>query len=350
MIKDISSIKERSVGFIKEFITNCTVEEKIDAHYVIVEITSKQTITVKKSTGKTIDRVDMILNNMWSQLVTDWNFIRLANQDFFKEHVGYNISMFYFPCNKPLLTEYNTGIKYLIDRITFNGEIINVTNFVKQIRFKDKFQISIKQNINKSIDKSKIIQIDSYTKNDIDYTDLFNSLIDKDTSNIIAKDVPEGYIFKWKKYLYQLLYTDRKKVNIEKTQYEYLLCDFISFCKSNNYQEKIQQSYVRTVCALFNDYIINWEDVNNNIKNNIDIKSIQSPTLGIQFDMGYEYIPDIITLNLCKSSELNRSIFKVLLANLRRGKDNNKCIYMNKKQVDDWNIIMKNIKVRTLVI
>ena len=89
MIKDISLLKDKSVSFIKEFINNCTVEEKIDAHYVIVEITSKQTITVKKANGKVVDRVDMILNNMWSQLVTDWNFIRLTNyNENFRSTVG----------------------------------------------------------------------------------------------------------------------------------------------------------------------------------------------------------------------------------------------------------------------
>ena len=133
MIKDISLLKDKSVSFIKEFINNCTVEEKIDAHYVIVEITSKQTITVKKANGKVVDRVDMILNNMWSQLVTDWNFIRLTNQGWFAAHVGYTISMFYLPCNKPLLVEYKNNIKYLIDRIMFNDELQNIGAFYAKV-------------------------------------------------------------------------------------------------------------------------------------------------------------------------------------------------------------------------
>lgn len=349
MIKDINQIKNKSISFIKEFINNCSIEEKIDAHYIIVEITSKQHITVKKANGKTVDRVDMILNSMWSQLVTDWNFIRLANQDLFSEHVGYTLSMFYFPNNKPLLTEYPKNIRYLIDRIIFNDEIINKESFVNKLKLKDKFCISIKHNLPKSIDKELLKSISGNNKLDINYEDLFTNLI-SDKNKVLAIDKPEGYIFKWNKNLYQMLFSHRDKIDVEKTSYEYLLCDFISYCKSNNYIEKIQQSYVRTVCTLFNDYIINWEDIHNNIKNNIDVESIQSPILGSSFDMGYEYIPDIITLNLCKTSELNKSIFKVLLANLRRGKDNNRCIYMNKHQVDDWNIIMKNIKVRTLVV
>ena len=83
MIKNITQIGNKPVSFIKEFINNCTIEEKIDTHYVIVEITSKQTITIKKATGKVVDRVDMILNSMWSQLVTDWNFIKLNDINLF---------------------------------------------------------------------------------------------------------------------------------------------------------------------------------------------------------------------------------------------------------------------------
>ena len=126
-----------------------------------------------------------------------------------------------------------------------------------------------------------------------------------------------------------------------------MLCDFINYCKKHNYQSKIQTSYVKTVCTLFNDYIINWEEQTHNIEKNIDINSIQPPTYNNSFDICYEYIPDIITINLCKSSELYKCIFKILLANLKKGKDNKKCIYMNKNQVEKWNIIIKNIKIRT---
>ena len=63
MIKDISQIKDKSVSFIKEFINNCTIEEKIDAHYVIVEITSKQHITIKKANGKVVEGKTATLND-----------------------------------------------------------------------------------------------------------------------------------------------------------------------------------------------------------------------------------------------------------------------------------------------
>ena len=122
------------------------------------------------------------------------------------------------------------------------------------------------------------------------------------------------------------------------------------YCQNNNYSDKIQNSYVKTVCTLFNDYIINWEEQTHNIKNNIDINSIKSPSYNESNDISYEYIPDIITINLCKKDELYKSIFKVLLANLKNYKDYKKCIYMNNHQVDKWNKIIKNIKIRNMVI
>ena len=178
MIKTIDQIKYKSVSFIKEFINNCTIEEKIDAHYINIEITSKQHITIKKASGKIIDRIDMILNNMWGELVTDWNFIKLINKNLFSEHIGYNISLFYFPTNKPILTEYKTDIKYLIDKITYNDNIINPDNFINQLKLKDKFHIHIKHKLNKNLNTDILNNINGDNKQNINYIELFNNLID----------------------------------------------------------------------------------------------------------------------------------------------------------------------------
>lgn len=87
-----------------------------------------------------------------------------------------------------------------------------------------------------------IQNINGDTKLHYDYNNLFYELIDK--SDILAKE-PEGYIFKWKKNLYQLIFNNRERINPEKTQYEYLLCDFVYYCKSIKYKDKIHHSYVK---------------------------------------------------------------------------------------------------------
>lgn len=343
MIKDIEQIRKKSTSFIKNFITNCYIEEKIDTHYFIIEITSKTNITIKKASGKQIDRVDMILSDMYGQLITDWNYIRLANEKLFAKYVGYNIAVFYFPNKKPLQTEYKDNIKYVIDRITYNNDEQDIDQFLNNLELKDMFHITKKIKLSKHLDNLNIDSLNN--KNDINYTELFLSIIDN--TQLLAKEKPEGYVLKWNNTLYQILFNEHIVLKSEKTQYEYVLCDFINYCKHNNYIAKITNNYVKTVTTLFNDYIINWEEKYHNIKNNVDINSIQPPTLGTVFDIGYEYIPDIITIKLCKN-DLYKSIFKVLLANLRKGKDNKNCIYMNNNQVNQWNMIMKNIKIRSL--
>ena len=106
MIKNLNEIKKHTDKYISDFIKNCIIEEKIDTHYISVEIISKNEIKIRKANGNEIDRVDMILNSMWNPLSVDWNYLKLSNRMWFENHVGFTITMFYFPCTKPILTEY----------------------------------------------------------------------------------------------------------------------------------------------------------------------------------------------------------------------------------------------------
>ena len=344
-LKLLELIKDKSISYIKSFINNCTIEEKIDTHYVIVEITSKQSITVKKANGCTIDKVDLILNNMWSKLINDWNYIRLANHEWFEKHVGYVFYMFFFPSQKPLQIEYKSNIRYIIDRILYNDELVDINNVINSLKLIKQFNIYSKSYLTKVSNITDICnQINGDTKSEIDYNKLFLSLIDS-SNELFALNKPEGYIFKWNNTVYQYLYNEPIKIIPEKTQYEYLLCDFITYCKTKGYIDKITSSYVKTICALFNDYIINWESKRHNIENNISIEGITPPTHANNIDIGYEYIPNIVTLNLCKQSILYKRIFCVLLSNLRKPK-HKLGIYMSDKQQNDLNQIIKNISIR----
>ena len=148
-IKRVEQIKDKTVSYIKSFLNNCTIEEKLDTHYVIVEITSKQSITVKKANGTKITKIDLILNNMWSKLITDWNYIRLANTEWFESHVGYTFYMFFFPSQKPLQTTYKPNVRYVIDRIIYNDELMDVNNIISSLQLIQQFNIHIKQFIDK---------------------------------------------------------------------------------------------------------------------------------------------------------------------------------------------------------
>lgn len=349
MINSIEKILDRSPKYIKEFMCGCTIEEKIDTHYITIEIISKNEIKIKKANGNEIDRVDLILNSMWNKVFLDWNYLKLSNMSWFADHVGFTIKMFYFPCNTPLLTEYDSNVRYIFDRVIFNNTELDVKEVMSDLKFPDVYSVDYKclqekcehpeliydKNINEVLqDKSKV-------------TEMFEKLIDE-KSKKYAMNKPEGYIFKYKNKIYQSVNNAKRIIDSEKTSYEFLLANFIKYCKNTEYIDKINQSYTKTVCNLFNDFIINVEKKTHTIEYNINIDSIENPYLGSKFDIGFEYIPDQVTKTLCMESQLYKNIFKVLLANLRKGKDYKHCIFLSSKQVDEWNTIIKNIRIRTL--
>jgi len=349
MIKDISRIKEYSSKYIKEFMEGCVIEEKIDTHYVTIEIVSRNDIKIKKANGNEIDRVDLILNSMWNNLFFDWNYLKVKNTSWFNSHVGYTIKLFYFPCAKPLLTEYNPEIRYMFDKIIFAGQELDTEYIISDLVFPKVYNVAYKNRMKKIKDIETLYNehIDKIMANEEDINDMFLKLIDIENSKKFAVNDPEGYVFKYNSKLFQLnTKKENRKIEQEKSSYEFVLSDFIKFCKNSNYTEKIAPSYVVTICNMFNDYIINNEKKTHYVEKMIDPVSIEAPYLGEKFDIGYECIPDQLTKTLCKESDLYKNIFKILLANLRRGKDFSHCIYLNKREVDDWNNIMKSIKIR----
>ena len=352
MINDISVLANSSAKYIKDFMEGCTIEEKIDTHYIAVEIISRNDIKIKKANGNEIDRVDMILNSMWNNLFLDWNYLMLSNKEWFASHVGYTIKMFYFPCATPILTEYKQNLRYVFDRVIFNNIDLDTKYILEDIKFPSAYEIGYKHYLKKIKDIDKIYNdhIDKMVAKDEPFSDVFKMLIDE-SSELFASNIAEGYIFKYNSKIFQIINNKvSRKIDQEKTSYEFLLSDFIKYIKLHNYADKITQSYTKTVCNLFNDYIINQEKKTHYIENNIDAEGIEPPYLGAKFEIGYEYIPDQVTKTICKESILYKNIFKVLMANLRKGKDFSHCIYLTKREVDDWNNIMKSIKIRTIYI
>ena len=346
MIKTIELLKKKTPDFIRKFFKECTVEEKIDTYYVCVEIVSKNNVFFKKSSGKIIDRTDLIVNEMWQRFVNDWKHLQLVNEDWFEEHIGYKLHMFYFPCAKPILTQYSDNISYIIDRVEFNNSAVaDVESVFSGMNMADKFNIEFKHLLVKKDDISAVVE-DFINSEEGKPVDFIKDIIDFDKSVIYATEKPEGFIFKYgKKHIYQLVSREENRVaSAEKTQYEYLLINFTKFWNSDdNVTECLSHSYTKSVCNLFNRFIAREKETRE-IENNIDASSLESPCVGKRFDICYVNIPDEQTVALCKESELYRNIFKILLINLKRTKDIEHSIMFTKKNIDDWNMIVRTIQ------
>lgn len=349
MIKDISTLRDRSTEFLTRFVENCTIEEKIDAYYISVEIHTHR-LAFRKANDRKISRQDMILNAMYGTLVNDWQYFRMANPEWFTEHHGDRIYMFFVPSRKPIMTEYKDDIVYVIDRIVSASgkELPQEDTFsICGLTHAEKFGISMKETLPKS---------DAFVTEDVihkirkdDRTWITDLLSDDASAYLLSSGQPEGYIVRMgHKYIFQTTFTPQTErgASTERAQYEYLLMDFIRFWEQLDDIDCFISGgdYVKTVCALFNDYIINDEKYTHKIENNIDENSLEPPCLGTRYDMGFEYIPDKTTREICSEKNLYKNIFKVLLVNLKKQKNIKHCLLMNQEKTEQWNNIVRTLK------
>lgn len=351
MIKDIEELSRKKLSYIEEFAEECTITEKIDTFYVCVEIISKKNIIFRKANNMKISRVDMFINSMWTKFVNDWEHFRLVNQEWFDTHVGYKIYMFFFPSVKPLSTEYKSNVSYIIDRVVFDKETFNPESVMWKMNMLDKFNIHFKQMCAKQNMAEQFSVSTALMNSDLSLQEIFESkVIDIKNSNIFAVDKPEGFILKHKKNIYQINYKkDKEQPKSEMSQYEFLLMDFSKFWSQYDGWMMLENDYFKTVCCLFNAYIINKESQTNYIADNVDIESLKNPNMGQRFACSYDYVPNEITIKLCKNNELYECIFKILLINLKKKKNISRCILMNKKNVEDWNNIVNSILQRCFI-
>ena len=352
MIKNISELKKHSPEYIDKFLRCCYVREKIDAYYLSVEIRTKRLI-FRKANKREVTREDMILNSMYGRLAKDWDFFRMANDEWFADHRGFIIYMFYLPCRKPVLTEYVSGTSYIIDRIEApDGRIISGEETVAfcELSQTDKFGIKRLPVLKKTVHPDFDSLVERIKQDDMTWIDDF---IDFQNSEIFAAGVPEGYMFRYAdKCIMQYICNETgddlssRKGSAEKAQFEYLLMDFVHYWDSIDDLSRfvVSGDYVKTVCNMFNDYIENCERYTHKIEQNVDEQSLDVPCVGTRFDMGFDYIPDVTTRRLCQESTLYQKIFKILLVNLRREKKHELCVLMNKDKVKEWNVIVQTLK------
>ena len=300
---------------------------------------------------------------MWARFIEDFNIIKgnAAFRDFCKKYQGCVLNFFYFPCKKPLGTEYNLYGKerlYMLSQCYNNiqkeeknldevyadlWKVVESEEFQKAVGSRFGF---VKQYFFK-VSKPEVLleKIDSESYGEIadcfDYepTQIISTAGIDNTSLVFHKD----------KHYFQLnkeSYIEEMPDN-EYTSYEFVLCDFLDFWKHNKEQliPVMHGTYRNIICGLFNAYITQWEIPNKKIVNNILPEAIQPMKIG--WDHGDSinpvYVPNKMTLGLCQRSELYRNIFKILLINLQIFKKFKFCVYMSRDQVKQFNEISQTI-------
>lgn len=349
MLKDLIELKNKPEEYQKEFLDKCVIEEKIDAHYVSVEVVSKSKLIFKKANGKIISQIDLILSTLYASLVEDWNTLFINNREFFEKNVGMIIYMFYFPNKKPVATDYSKFLNgkktgYLISNVVDrNNKCISKEYVLKNISCFEHLNIVLAaQHHLPRIEKDKIIVGD-----EIDKINLISLFDETKLLNCETAALSEGVILKYKSDIYQYLFHERSKEEEteypSRTPFEYLLTDVLSFYKSikADFQDYLTNNYVTTVCNIFNAYVSSWVP-NSNISKEIDAKDIEAPSTH-RYTVNTTYIPNVQTKLICSSDKIYENIFKVMLANMRKKKNYNYCVYLSKKQVVEWNELVSII-------
>jgi hypothetical protein len=345
MLHSISDAKTHSVKFLADFFKNATIEEKIDAFYIQIEI-RRQSLVFRKS-GHKLTGVDLILNADYSTLMKEWEMLRHVNQDWFQEHIGYTISLFFLPVPKPLTVEYPSDVRYIVDRVSRWKVDEDIKDTMTNLNMLDEFCVRFKHELIKkpSSDPSFYLEFAKRFKNGhVSDDELIATLVE--TSTVFAVDKPEGFIIKMgKKHIFQTASPEHHTVDMsERTQYEYLLIDFSSFWNSIDdiYGLIGNSDYVHIVCTLFNAYY-EWQ-LTKPLKDSIDASGIEPPCLGYKPETGFKNIPNMKTVQICKRSRLMENAFKVLLVNLRKYKRPEHCVLMTENHIAAWNSIVKTLQ------
>lgn len=355
MIRSVEELKKETPRAAAEFLRRCKVEEKLDAYYFTTEVRSKKTLAFVKSSGRIVDKTDLVLNEMWQRLVNDWTYFRLANPEWFEKRVGWKVHAFYFPCRKPVLTEYKPGVSYVVDRLENGSEaFMDPEPEMGGMEFLDKFGIRFKKTLKTlPVEKELEDEISRVWKDGGSVSELLlKSYLDPSAKDdLYASDEPEGYVLKGgrrKTYQIALHPEECRTASAEKSQYEYFLADFEKYWASlDDIGQFLSRDYVKTVCNLFDGYVA-AEPPDGGIESELTAESLEGPCVGKRFGLCYENVPDAETARLCRESDLRRNMFKILLVNLRRPKDPAKTMLMSPKEAAAWNDIVDTLAAATV--
>lgn len=385
-IKDIQTIIKKKVypDYQIDFYKNCSIEEKLDTHYVSVDVISNSILKFRKTNNKEITQIDLIVNKSWSNFIDDWKSVFEDNKEVFKTLIGSRISMFYFPNSSPLSTYYKTGFKYIIKSIIWPSSdvCVDVSKILNSLQFSDKtkhLKTQILKFENLKFDNEKFlnqmtkdkIKIEDYPNHLFDFIDKDALYLDTTSEKAVENNCLE-LILRKGKTLYQYKHklngsnveitTIEDAVVLKHKQYafELVLQDFIQFASidkgtKDKYIDLITKDYIESVNNIFLYYIQTRQHQSSNkglfkfLSLHLKPSDLTPPCLGTPPEINLRYInnnkiKDLILLD--PNKEWIENIYKILLVNLKLNKKIEYCHYLNKNEIDKWNEIVKNINIR----
>lgn len=361
MLRGLDDFILKPTQYKTKFLTNCIIEEKVSAFYFHVKILSKTVIKIYKSDYKEISQEDLIMNKMWKDPYIEIPQILFNNPEVLDQMIGWTLSFFYFPVEKPLLVEYDLseGWKYMlafaVDERKKPIDISDIDMSLISTLFRSKPYI-LKDN--KRTEEEKHAIKDAVKTNDVGVLiDLIEDLIDKSdkNSNMLANSLQEaeGLVLRWKGDIYQVVYNaPNEKVKDNRLSFEFFIHMFCQWLKSTDYTECLSHSYIKSVCNLFYCFKKGWLDDNGKdlllSYYNINPEDLEAPTFGYYSGTYFELIPHKLVREWCMKDKMYDNMFKILLNALKKTRNPSKSsMLVTEEDTKEWNLCVGNIKKYT---
>lgn len=339
MIRSLKEVTEKELSSLEgKFVS---IEEKIDAPYYSA-IIENQSVIVRKSNGSELNIVDFTLNDINNEVVSF--FIDVANE--INDKNKYNIGIFYFPTDKPRSTTYkNFEKKFMISHMEIeNNGIMEKIEYPET--FLKSFNISVLSKpviFKKIMEKDDIEKIRKYKKGIYGEMMLCQKLFG---SNIAASKLSssDGYIFRFPHSNYKVQLNQREELtdSVERKMYrDIILKDFTNWFITNKIQIPQKTTFITTVAIIFSIYIKSTDIMS---RYDLEPEYLTPPCIGYVGDLCTKFISNEDALNIIKSDEISKCIFKILLSALDKGIKKKKDDILTDKIVLDFNNISHKIK------
>lgn len=365
MLRDFNKVTKSELNYF--YSHEIHIYEKLDMFYFNV-IVMENGCTILKSNHHIIDKIDCIVNSVYTDISNFVNKYIIANKPKILKNFGECIvGFFYCPVEQPFMIAYKnspcvgkfilSNIKSLITNETIKVDQTDSTYFAPESVLCTYPEIvSLKFD---SLNKDTYLNIKSifvnYIKGNITGNECISTLL-KAVSDIVKEydedfcttftKIPEseieGIVIKFGKYSFQILNKEPEQIDAPPRLhiYDELIKDFLNWYVLSDNDISIEDDYITTVSKLFINYV-NSADFPKNYKGSPDnfLPAITSYTA----DLDYNLINNDTVKVLCKYNELFKNIYRIFIHNLRYTKNVRPSQFLNEDDFALWNEIVNKI-------